>query len=462
MTLRNGTIFNDLLLGGTGNDQLFGLAGNDILLAGAGNDQLDGGEGDDLLYGEAGNDTLIGSKGNDQFVGGIGTNTADYSSLGQAITLKPFGVVEKAGGFGTDSLISIQRIIASNLLNDTIDSSTTVSPSTGITADLVRNTLTVKGSGSPFPLNLQVFNFENVIGTSFSDTLTGNSANNQLIGNGGDDTINGGDGSDVIEGGAGSDFLNGGSGNDSLTGGDGSDIFTGSSGNDTFNGGNFGDADVADYSALGKVITLKPSGLVEKAGGFGTDNLINIESITASTLLGDTIDASTASGASINVDLNNNTLNVSSPSFTSVFTVRNFENVQGTNSNDTLTGNSGNNVLVGNEGNDILTGGAGNDSLIGGAGDDILTGGVGTDILTGNAGADKFVFNSLAERTDQISDFTVNSDLIQVSRVGFGASSLNQFTYNTSTGNLSFGATAFVTLLNKPLNFNVASSVQFV
>ena len=148
--------------------------------------------------------------------------------LGQAITLKPFFdrvEVEKAGNLGKDSLVKIQKIIASNGLNDTIDASTTVAPSTGITANLGTGTLTVNGSGSLFPLKFNVSNFENVIGTNFNDGITGDNGNNQLVGNAGKDTLTGGAGNDILNGGAGNDILNGGDGNDTLIGGDGADKF---------------------------------------------------------------------------------------------------------------------------------------------------------------------------------------------------------------------------------------------
>jgi serralysin len=62
---------------------------------------------------------------------------------------------------------------------------------------------------------------------------------------------------------------------------------------------------------------------------------------------------------------------------------------------------------VGTWGNDILTGGASNDAL---------TGGYGKDILTGGLGADRFIFKSLADRGDRITDFNASQgDKIDVS-----------------------------------------------
>jgi serralysin len=79
----------------------------------------------------------------------------------------------------------------------------------------------------------------------------------------------------------------------------------------------------------------------------------------------------------------------------------------GTWGNDTMSGTNGDDVLSGRSGNDILTGGAGNDALTGGSGKDTLTGGL---------GADRFVFTSLADRGDHITDFNASQgDKIDVS-----------------------------------------------
>ena len=46
------------LLGGRGNDRLFGGDGNDLLLGGAGDDLMEGGAGGDSVFGNEGNDNL--------------------------------------------------------------------------------------------------------------------------------------------------------------------------------------------------------------------------------------------------------------------------------------------------------------------------------------------------------------------------------------------------------------------
>jgi Ca2+-binding RTX toxin-like protein len=68
---------NDVLFGGTNNDSLSGGAGGDILYGGAGDDTLNGGTGRDRLYGGAGDDVLVALDGEFDYVnGGIGHDRA--------------------------------------------------------------------------------------------------------------------------------------------------------------------------------------------------------------------------------------------------------------------------------------------------------------------------------------------------------------------------------------------------
>ncbi|BBD64196.1 hemolysin-type calcium-binding region [Nostoc commune NIES-4072] len=134
----------------------------------------------------------------------------------------------------------------------------------------------------------------------------------------------------------------------------------------------------------------------------------------------------------------------------------------GGDGNDYLLGYGDYDILVGEAGNDTLEGGAGNDFLNGGSGSDILVGGAGNNILTGNAGADTFVFNFRSEDIDIIKDFSnLESDKIQISTIGFGATSTNEFSYDNNTGALSFQGTQFATLENKP-NFIPTFDIELV
>lgn len=55
---------------------------------------------------------------------------------------------------------------------------------------------------------------------------------------------------------------------------------------------------------------------------------------------------------------------------------------------------------------------SGRDTIVGTAGNDVIEGGGGADTLTGGAGNDQFVYNSMMDVGDTITDFTVGQDLL--------------------------------------------------
>ncbi|MCX7593286.1 MAG: CAP domain-containing protein [Fischerella sp.] len=95
----------------------------------------------------------------------------------------------------------------------------------------------------------------------------------------------------------------------------------------------------------------------------------------------------------------------------------------GNKGNDALKNGSGDREFKGGNNNDILTGGQGNDKLWGRKGDDLLnggdgndrlTGGVGQDKMTGGSGSDRFVFKSMKDKGDIITDFEPSQDVIDM------------------------------------------------
>ncbi|MBU6228327.1 MAG: calcium-binding protein [Cyanobacteria bacterium REEB459] len=366
--------------------------------------------------GNAKNNVLIGNSGNNILDGGVGADTMD-------------------GGDGNDTYIvdNVGDIVKENF-DDALGSIDTVLAS-------------VSYSLGPGTFGNQGFGIENLTLTGGANiNATGNAKNNVLTGNSGNNLLNGGAGDDTI---------------------------LGSNGNDTLNGGT--GVDTADYSALAAPVTLGAFGVLTKLGG--VDTLIAIERIVGSSGSGDTINhggiGSPATGTITNLATGMVTVNGSTPLPLS-FTVSQFENVIGSAFADTITGNGAANLLDGGAGNDTLNGGDGNDTLMGGTGNDILTGGTGNDlliggggndILTGGAGNDRFRFLSIFDRIDVIKDFSFSSgnrDFIEISAAGFGASSLSQFSYNSSTGALAFVGTQFATIENKPLGFAVSLDVVLV
>jgi len=74
-------------------------------------------------------------------------------------------------------------------------------------------------------------------------------------------------------------------------------------------------------------------------------------------------------------------------------------------------------VIIGLKLLKTVNGTAGRDTLIGTAGDDVITGGKGGDTLAGGAGADHFVYTSLQEGIDSITDFEPGQDRIVLTQL---------------------------------------------
>jgi len=258
--------------------------------------------------------------------------------------------------------------------------------------------------------------------------------NNRIFTSLGDDIVYGGIGQDVINTSLGNDELYGGDGDDTLVGGGGDDLLSGGGGNDTIQGDT--GVDTVDYTDTGLDVELDLGALVggyaeaniDQAGpqaqqdrirdvenintGGGVDiltgdannNVINsgdandiiYASDGADTLDGgndiDTVDFSNINGTSNFVSL---TLDASNDAIVIVDggvnqTVRNIENVIGTDGNDIISGDSNQNQISGGGGDDTLSGRGGVDDFDGGDGSDTVdygaaAGAVNVDLIAGGA-----------------------------------------------------------------------------
>jgi Ca2+-binding RTX toxin-like protein len=70
----------DLIFGGAGNDEIFGEGGNDTIIGGDGDDRLFGRWGDDVILGGAGDDRMGGGVGADTVTGGEGSDLSVLAS----------------------------------------------------------------------------------------------------------------------------------------------------------------------------------------------------------------------------------------------------------------------------------------------------------------------------------------------------------------------------------------------
>ncbi len=343
---------NDLLDGGTGNDLLDGGAGNDTAtyanaagavvasldnpavntgealsdrydsvenLTGSGfGDTLTGNLGNNRLNGGNGDDVLIGTGGNDLLDGGTGFDTADYGSLGGAITLLSEGVIAK-GAFGQDTITGIERIVGDAAFANLIDGQVAGPQATRFEVDLGSEVLIVRDIPGLGDVKFNVVNFRDVRGTANDDTITGDAQGNTFLGTAGKDLYDGADGFDSI-----------------------------------------------DYSSLGAAVTLLSQGVVEKAG-IGTDTITNMERIVGDAGFANLIDGQVAGPqvTRFEVDLGSEVLIIRViPGLGDVkFNVVNFRDVRGTANDDTIAGDAQDNSFLGSNGKDLYDGADGFDSI---------------------------------------------------------------------------------------------------
>ncbi|MBN9516690.1 MAG: VCBS repeat-containing protein [Alphaproteobacteria bacterium] len=227
-----GTVRNiENVLGGVGDDILYGDG-----LA----NELHGLGGNDFVVGGAGNDVLRGGIGQDTLDGGAGIDQADYSDKTVAVVAALSGVanvIVTVGGVAEDTIRNIENVAggsADDVLvgdsqanelqglggndilqggagNDFLDGGA----GTGDWADYIDKTtavsVTLNGATSATVTvggvaEDTIRNIENVQGGSGNDVLVGDSQANELRGLGGNDNLAGGAGNDVLDGGAGQDM----------------------------------------------------------------------------------------------------------------------------------------------------------------------------------------------------------------------------------------------------------------
>lgn len=248
-TLLNGTRAQFYALLGpikfNGND------GADIFAGGTQSDSISGGAGNDILSGKGGNDTIEGGAGADNMRGDAGIDTLSYSDSGARVIVSLTGRA-KGGDATGDSFSGFESLTGSDFNDKLTGNASANTLSGGKGNDILRgaagadvliggggkDTADYTGSNAGVTVNLATNaavgghangdsfdGIENILGSTFADSLTGDIAVNILRGGGGNDTLFGGANDDRLDGNAGNDRLIGGSGHDTLFGRAGGDIF---------------------------------------------------------------------------------------------------------------------------------------------------------------------------------------------------------------------------------------------
>jgi Ca2+-binding RTX toxin-like protein len=418
-------------IGGSGDDVIYG---NDF------GNALSGGSGNDNILGGIGNDVISGGAGADIINGGYGYNTVDFTNSQVGVTVLLQYNYAASGDAQGDKIYNCQAIVGSKTGDDVLfgDAAINVIYGNGgndtIAGGLGADTLDGgAGSNSLYYYNSTVgvttylawnyaaggeaqgdtiTNFQNVIGSNTGDdTILGDTTYNAILGYGGND---------IIGGGAGGDYLDGGAGNNGVwyyssaaavtvyllynyaTGGEATgdtiynfqNVYGSNSANDLLVGDarsntifGYGGDDTIDGAAGGDYLD----------GGAGSNTLYYYNSASA-----------------VNVNL---AINAVSFGDAQGDTILNFQNIVGSNAaNDYLSGDSGSNQIFGYGGSDQIVGMSGNDYLVGGD------------------GSDTFVYVSGSNGNDEITDFAIGSDHLQISKslaANFAALVMNQSGANT-------------------------------
>lgn len=206
---------DDLISGEDGNDRVYGDAGNDTVSGNAGDDLIDGGDGNDHLAGDAGNDRMLGGSGDDTMVGGSGEDTLS-DGFGKDVVLGEEGndLFTLAADFETDRLDGgagdDRFVLESDGGRDEINGGTgrdviDMSGQTGaIMVNMVVGTITSNASGTDTIQSIEV-----IIAGSGNDTFVDADQVFDLQAGAGNDTVVVAlDGSaDTFSGGTGTDTL---------------------------------------------------------------------------------------------------------------------------------------------------------------------------------------------------------------------------------------------------------------
>jgi trimeric autotransporter adhesin len=260
-----GDAANDTLLGRAGNDGLDGGDGHDLLLGGEDNDNLTGGDGSDTLdggggyyhgristdhlYGGAGNDVYLFDRGSgSDFVRDSGNAGSSFDTIRlgenvrpQDVTLLRIGIPEYGTTSNTSLLLRINGTDDELRVDRQFDNLYLQSS----IEDRIERVEFSDGTVWDFAMIAAVASQtgdgdDTVYGNPWLTHLDGGLGNDLMYSEGATTTLNGGGGRDTLRAVAGGSDLRGDGGADSLVGGAGNDTLDGGTGADTLSGDPYG------------------------------------------------------------------------------------------------------------------------------------------------------------------------------------------------------------------------------
>jgi len=488
---------------GTGDDLIIGNSYRNDLYGGDGNDTLRGGLGNDLLVGGAGNDLLETGDSPDEDVvrPGTGNDTVVFSDLatGQAVVqlwdldagvtvwvngAANTGFIDK-GANGSTKLVDVSVPLPTELGGIVIDGtdhndSFTVTAGTGgflvirnyagddvyhlkpsdghirlafvdwqltngVSIDLTTGLVSDDGHGNADTIT-GVENLSSVHTTMLSDSVLGNEYDNEFILQAGNDTADGGDGFDLLRYDRfGVEAVNVNLQSGTATGTWRGEAFTHTISNfEEVRGSREGDDTITGQDGVGDWLEGR-GGNDALSGRGGNDTLLGEDGNDG--LFGGLGDDRLEGG------IGNDTLGgadgedflIGADGVDQLWGGNNNDTAYGGDGNDTLGGGNGDDELGGGVGNDIIWAGAGNDTAFGGTGNDELSAAIGNDVAYGAAGNDT-IFG--ANGNDTLSGGT-GDDVIWMGRghdVAYGAAGNDEL--QGGAGNDELWGGAGVDLLN--------------
>ena len=364
------------VLGGRGDDIIFGDGQTNILDGGDGFDELDGGGGADEISGGDGDDLILYDTADTVIDGGNGNDTLDandYFDVDLSIDLAKSNVIQNIENVisgdgddkihGTGGANSIDGAEGNDFINGRSGrdelyggggNDMLIYDEKDAIIDGGDDVDTLDASSSTLNLNFDLEDGDIISG--IENLITG-SGNDKIYGNQEDNSISSGSGNDVIDAGEGYDWVDAGRGDDRVIFDDTDEAVIGGKGNDILDASDSDTGvliDVPDVTGLGVLV----SGFETIIGSDGDDII-----------------------------------------YTSVAR----DNIRAGAGDDSIDAGAGSDWINGNEGIDTIEGANGADFIFGGDGDDVLFGGNGNDFMSGGSGDDIIHYDAVDRITNGIS-----------------------------------------------------------